>query len=156
MQADHRLLVPSIPKLGLCKPQESLSVQMTDLLFIRRADGGVIQKGSSLLIHTEGIIDREQDAIGPHHLHGEQQRWIGEKAAGRNMEVVQKVLGHRVLQLLCQGREHVINTRQHKRNHLSHMPDDDLQGWLAIEHPGQDQSQRMDTHFGVPAPAERR
>src|SRR5947209_19613988 len=131
MQAVHRLLVPSIPKLGLCKPQESVSVQMTDLLFIRRADGGVIQKGSPLLIRTEGIIDREQDTIGPHDLHGEQERWIGEKAAGRDIEVVQKVLGHRVLQLLYQWREHVPDARKHKWNHLSHMPDDDLQSGQA-------------------------
>ncbi len=34
---------------------------MTDLLFIRRADGGLIQKGSPLLIRTERVIDREDD-----------------------------------------------------------------------------------------------
>lgn len=72
---------------------------MADLLLIRRAEGGVIQKGSPLLIGTEGIIDREQDAVGSHDLQGEQERWIGEEAAGRNMEVVQKVLRHRVLQV---------------------------------------------------------
>ncbi len=70
---------------------------MTDLLLLRRADGCVIQKGSPLLIRTERGIDREHDAIGPHHLHGQQQRWIGEEATGRNMEVVQKVLRHRLL-----------------------------------------------------------
>ena len=61
---------------------------MTDLLFIRRADGGVIQKGSPTLIRTERVIDRVHDAVGSHNLHGEQQWWIGEEAAGGNMEVV--------------------------------------------------------------------
>ena len=59
--------VPSTRKLGLRKPQESLRVQMTDLLFLHRADGSLIQKGSPLLIRTEGIIDREEDAVGSHH-----------------------------------------------------------------------------------------
>ncbi len=122
------------------KPQEPFRVEMADLLFIRRADGGVIQEGSPLLIGAEGIIDREENAVGPHHLQGEQQRWIGEEAAGRDREVAQKVVRHRPLQLLHQGREPVIDARQHQRDHLSHMPDDDLQGGQAIEHPGQDQS----------------
>ena len=55
--------------------------------------------------------------------------------------------------MLCHRREHVIDARKHKRNHLSHMSDDDLQGWQAIEHSRQDQSQGMDAHLGVPAPA---
>ena len=80
--------LPSTRKLGLLKPQESLSVEMTDLLFIRRADGCVIQKGSPLLIGTERVIDREDDAVGPYDLQGEQERWIGEETAGRHMEVV--------------------------------------------------------------------
>src|SRR3989440_4619374 len=80
--------LPSTRNLGLLKPQESLSVEMTDLLFIRRADGGVLQKGSSLLIRTERVIDREDDAVAPYDLQGEQERWIGEETAGRHMEVV--------------------------------------------------------------------
>ena len=79
---------PSARKLGSLKPQESLSVEMTDLLFIRRADGGMIQKGSPLLIRTERVIDREDDAVGPYDLQGEQERGIGEETAGRNMKVV--------------------------------------------------------------------
>ena len=127
--------VLSTRTLGLRKPQESLRVEMTDLLPIRWAEGGVIEKGSPLLIRAEGIIDREHDAVGPHHLHGEQERWISEETAGRNMEVVQKVLRHRPLQLLCHGHERVIDARKHERNHLSHVPNDDLQGGQAIEHP---------------------
>src|SRR5512135_2253008 len=98
MQAYPRLLVPSTRTLGLLKPQESLSVQMTDLLFVRRADGCVIQKGSTLLIRTERVIDREYDAVSPYDLQGKQKRWIGEETAGRNIKVVQKVLRHRLLQ----------------------------------------------------------
>src|SRR5690349_16900058 len=87
--------LPSTRTLGLRKREQSLRVEMTDLLLIHRAEGGVIEKGSPLLIRAERIIDREHDAVGPHHLHGEQERWIGEETAGRNMEVVQKVLRHR-------------------------------------------------------------
>src|SRR5437016_5663840 len=116
-------------KLGLLKLQKSLSIQMTNLLFIHRADRCVIQKGSPLLIGTERVIDREDDAVGPDDLQGKQERWIGEETAGRNIKVVQKVLRHRLLQLLCHGGEHVLDARKHKRDHLSHMPDDDLQGW---------------------------
>src|ERR1700738_3440183 len=77
--------VPSTRKLGLRKREQSLSVQMTDLLFLRRADGSLIQKGAPLLIRAERIIDREQNAVSSHDLQSEQQRWIGEEAAGRNM-----------------------------------------------------------------------
>jgi len=38
---------------------------MTDLLFIRLTNGCVIQKCSPLLIRTEGVIDREHDAVDP-------------------------------------------------------------------------------------------
>ena len=79
------------------KSQEPFRVEVADLLFIRRADGGVIQEGSPLLIGAERIIDREENAVGPHHLHGQQERWIGEEAAGRDMEVAQKVFRHQPL-----------------------------------------------------------
>ena len=78
----------STQKLGVLKPQQSLSVQMTNLLFIRWADGCVIQKGSPLLIRTERVIDREYDAVSPYDLQGKQERGIGEETAGRNMKVV--------------------------------------------------------------------
>src|SRR2546425_4331948 len=140
--------------MTLCfrKLQEPLSVQMTDLLLICRTDGCPLQKHSPLLIRTIGIIDREHDAISPYNLQGEQKQWISEEAAGRNREVLQKVLRHWALQMLCHRREHVIDTSKHKRNHLPHMPNDDLQARQAIEHPGQDQSQRVNAHLGVPAP----
>ncbi len=57
---------------------------MTDLLFISLADGCVIQKSLPLLIRTERAIDREDDAVSPHNLHSEQERWIGKEAAGRH------------------------------------------------------------------------
>src|SRR5258708_8415592 len=116
---------------------------MTDLLLIRRTDGCAIQERSPSLIRTIGIIDRENDAIGPYDLQGEQKRWISEEAAGRNGEVLQKVLGHRALQMLCHRREHVIDASEHKRNHLSHMPNDELQGRQAIEDTAHNQSQAM-------------
>ncbi len=123
--------------LCLHKLQELLGVQMTDLLLIRRTDGCAIQEHAPLLIRTIGIIDREHDAIGPHDLQGEQKRWLSEKAASGNREVVQKVLRHGALQMLCHRREHVIDASEHKRKYLPHMPNDDLQGRPAIEHPGQ-------------------
>src|SRR5713101_4819690 len=134
------------------KLQEPLSVQMTDLLLIRRTQGRAIQECPSLLIRTIGVIDRKNDAIGPHDLQGEQKRWISEEAAGRNIEVLQKVLRHCVLQMLCHRRKHVIDASEHKRNHLPHMTDDDLQGRQAIEHASQNQSQRMNAHLGMPTP----
>src|SRR5216684_4183126 len=125
--------------LCLRKLQEPLGVQMADLLLIRRTDGCALQEHSPLLIRTIGIIDREYDAIGSHGLQGEQKRGISEEAAGRDIEVLQKVLRYCALQMLCHGREHVIDTSEHERNHLPHVPDDDLQGRQAIEHPGLDQ-----------------
>src|SRR5258708_27813008 len=107
--------------LCLRKLQEPLGVQMADLLLIRWTDGCAIQEHSPLLIRTIGIIDREHDAIGPYDLQGEQKRWLSEEAAGRNGEVLQKVLRHCVLQMLCHRREHVIDASEHERNHLSHM-----------------------------------
>src|SRR5258708_26901383 len=119
--------LPSTRTLGLRKPQEPLRVEMTDLLLLRRAEGGRIQEGSSLLIRAEGIIDREHDSVGPHHLPSEQERWIGEETAGRKMEVVQKVVRHRLLQLLFHEHERVIDARQQERNHLSHLPNNPLE-----------------------------
>src|SRR5437763_16796784 len=116
---------------------------MTDFLLIGRTEGCSIQERSPLLIATKGIIDRENDAIGPYDLQGEQEQWIAEEAAGGNKEVLQKVLRDCMLQMLCHRREHVIAPSEHKRDHLPHMPNDDLQGRQAIEHPGQDQSQGM-------------
>src|SRR5258708_2511201 len=118
---------PVYDNLQLLELQEPLGVQMTDLLLIRRTDGCAIQERSPSLIRTIGIIDRENDAIGPHDLQGKQKRWIGEEAAGRNGEVLQKVLRHCALQMLCHSRDHVINASEHKRKPLSHIPKKDMQ-----------------------------
>ena len=44
-----------VQKLCSLKLQESLSIRMTDLLFICPTDGRVIQKGSSPLIRTQAV-----------------------------------------------------------------------------------------------------
>src|SRR6266571_7739885 len=100
---------------------------MTDLLLICWTDGCAIQETLALFNCNIGIIDRENYAIGSYGLQGEQKRGISKEATGRNIEVLQKVLRHCTLQMLCLGREHVIDTSEHKRNHLPHMPNDDLQ-----------------------------
>src|SRR5581483_1385238 len=114
---------------------------MADLLLIGWTDRCVIQERSSLLIGTVGVIDRENDAIRTHNLQGDQQRWISEEATIGNMKVAQKVLRDAPLQMPCLRCEGIINTGKHEREHFPHMPNDDLQGWQAVEHPSQDQSQ---------------
>src|SRR5881227_3745043 len=89
---------------------------MTDLLLIRRTDGCAIQEHSPLFIRTIGIIDRENYAIGSYGLQGEQKRGIRKEATGRNIEVLQKVLRRCTLQMLCLGREHIIDTSEQKRS----------------------------------------
>ena len=130
-------------KAVLTELQEALGVQVADLLFISRADGGVIQECAAQGIAAVGIIDREYDAIDANGLQGEQEWWIGEEAAGRNVEVLQKVVGYFALQIFCCWRERVIDASQHKRDHFSHVPDDDLQVWQMIKYSGQDQAQRV-------------
>src|SRR6266487_51358 len=100
---------------------------MADLLFVSRTDRCTSQECSSLLVSAKRVIDGEYDAISPYDLQEKQKRGFSEKAAGRNMKVLQKVLGYAALQLLCQRREHIVDTCEHERKHLSHMPDDDLQ-----------------------------
>src|SRR5260370_40816441 len=118
--------MPFARTLCLRKLQEPLGVQMADLLLIRRTDGCALQERSPLLIRTIGIIDRENDALGPYDLQGEQKRWISEEAAGRNEEVLQNVLRHSVLQMLCYWREPGIDASEPDRKHLPPVPDDDL------------------------------
>src|SRR5579884_3308036 len=90
--------------------------------------------------------------IRPYGLQCQQKQRVSEEAADRNIEVLQKIISDRTLQILCYRRDSGIDASKHKWNHLAHVPDDNLQGWQAIKDSCQDQAQRMNGGFVVPAP----
>jgi hypothetical protein len=79
--------------MRLPKLEKPFRISIADLLFIRGTERRVIEECPTLFVRAVGIIDREDDTISTHRLQYEQKRRIGEEAAGRDENMLQKVVG---------------------------------------------------------------
>src|SRR5579885_1219096 len=84
---------------GLCQLEQTLGVQIANFLSVGGTERGVIQEPAPLLVAAVGVVDGEDDAVGSQRLQGEQERGIGEEAAGGNKEIAYQVVGYGILQV---------------------------------------------------------
>jgi hypothetical protein len=99
-----------------------------------------------------GVVGGEHNAVGSDGGNGVGQHPVAEDATGGDVQVAGDVLGDAPLQVGCPVAEHV-GAFEEENQHLTPVPQDELQVWVAVEGAGQYQPQGGDASVGMPAPA---
>ena len=131
--------------------QQPLGVAAQDLDLVLVAKRNRFHPVRRQRILDERPVDTEHDTVDSHLHHAAEQRWIGEVAARRNVEIVTENVAE-THPLLARTRKGLVDAPDQEGQCLPEMPEDDLQPRMDVEHPAEHHPDRLGRCFHRVAP----
>ncbi len=142
--------------LNMLETEELFGIGPADFPPVVFADRAGIEPRAGLVRRFPRGIHREQHAVGADLLQRVQQGRGLKHAGGGDVEVGPQVFRQELLVVAVgagtQVPQPVVYPGQLEREHLAHVPDDDVNAGMTVEQAGQHQPQRVGSGFDIETP----